>query len=86
MTGPYQDTADSDLGKVCFMTEKNVTFTAGELKSHLAHIPDDTILIFENGLTFDRITTRGTNLEQIEFKERFLVLEDVHIPIHSDDR
>jgi len=68
------------------MYKKNVKFTAGELKSHLADIPNDTILIFENGLTFDRITTRGVNLEQIEFKERFLVLDDAHMQIHADDK
>jgi len=67
------------------MNKKSTTFTVGELRSHLEAIPDDTELVFEHGLTFYRIAPRGDNLEQIEFNERFMVLEDTHIRIHADN-
>lgn len=50
--------------------------TVADLKAQLDDLPDDAELIFEGGLTFDRIHTRGQNLEQVEFKERFMVLDD----------
>ncbi|WP_152909243.1 hypothetical protein [Mariprofundus ferrooxydans] len=68
------------------MNENKAKFTVGELKSYLADLPDETQLVFEHGLTFYRITTRGENLEQLEFKERFLVLDNEPLLIHADDK
>lgn len=68
------------------MKDTKVKFTVGDLKVHLSGLPDDTQLVFEHGLTFYRITTRGENLEQIEFMERFLVLDDEVPAIHADDQ
>lgn len=58
------------------MSANHVKLTVAGLKAQLAALPDDAELVFENGLTFYAITTRGNNLVQIEFNERFFVLDD----------
>ncbi|RCL28581.1 hypothetical protein C6A77_05665 [Pseudomonas sp. AFG_SD02_1510_Pfu_092] len=52
------------------------TFTVGELKRRLQGIPDDDILEFDGGLTFNRIKRRGDDLVVLEFAEPQAYLDE----------
>lgn len=56
------------------MNNEAPELTVGRLKSWLKNLPDETELIFQGGMTFYRIKTRGENLEQIEFYEEIEII------------